>query len=413
MIPARRIFSCIACIALALLLSASAMAQSGSVKQQQAEQQSRKARLEREIAIIQQQLKDNAGKSANALNNLTLVRKKVANRKALLSDSEKELRALDDSIAVREKQIAAMQARMDTMTYYYGRLVRNAYKNRDSRAWFMYILASRGVGQMARRYGYLRNLSGTMNDRAKEIAAARTELEAQLSAQKAQRARADELRKARQADLASMRSEEKEAEGLVSSLSREKSKYQKQLASKKRQVEDLNREIQKLIAGELGGSKSSKGSTAKTTGGKKTSKAIDEKLAAEFAANKGKLPWPCEGTVVEGFGQHAHPVYTSIMMPFNNGVNLAVPRGTKVQAVFNGEVRKVIVMPGYNKCVLVQHGGYFTFYCKLGSVSVKAGDKVKTGQVLGTVDTIDGQTQLHFQLWQNTKPQNPELWLKP
>ena len=51
----------------------------------------------------------------------------------------------------------------------------------------------------------------------------------------------------------------------------------------------------------------------------------------------------------------------------------------------------IVVMPGYNKCVLVQHGNYFSFYCKLGTVSVKAGDKVKTGQVVGTVDTIGAE----------------------
>ena len=61
----------------------------------------------------------------------------------------------------------------------------------------------------------------------------------------------------------------------------------------------------------------------------------------------------------------------------------------------------------------MQHGNYFSFYCKLGSVSVKPGEKVKTGQVLGTVDTIAGETALHFQIWEGRSPQNPELWLRP
>ena len=69
-------------------------------------------------------------------------------------------------------------------------------------------------------------------------------------------------------------------------------------------------------------------------------------------------------------------------------------------------------MPGYNKCVLIQHGNYFTFYCKLASTDVKPGDKVVIGQQIGTVDTINGQTQLHFQVWVNNKPQDPETWLK-
>ncbi|MBQ3917513.1 MAG: M23 family metallopeptidase, partial [Bacteroidales bacterium] len=112
------------------------------------------------------------------------------------------------------------------------------------------------------------------------------------------------------------------------------------------------------------------------------------------------------------FGQHYHPVYKNVKLPFNNGIGIALAPGTKVQAVFDGVVKQIVVMPGYNQCVLVQHGTYFSFYCKLSSVNVKSGDKVKTGQVIGTVDTIAGETQLHFQIWNKTTPQNPELWLK-
>ena len=64
-------------------------------------------------------------------------------------------------------------------------------------------------------------------------------------------------------------------------------------------------------------------------------------------------------------------------------MTIALAAGTEIKAVFDGDVKQIVVMPGYNKCVLVQHGNYFSFYCKLGTVSVKAGDKVKTGQVVG------------------------------
>ena len=60
----------------------------------------------------------------------------------------------------------------------------------------------------------------------------------------------------------------------------------------------------------------------------------------------------------------------------------------------------------------LQHGEFFTFYCKLGSVSVKAGQKISTGQTIGKVETINGETVLHFQLWEDRTPQDPELWLR-
>ena len=116
--------------------------------------------------------------------------------------------------------------------------------------------------------------------------------------------------------------------------------------------------------------------------------------------------------VVDSFGEHYHPVYTNVKMPFNNGINIAVSKNTAAKAVFDDTVKNIMVMAGYNQCVLVQHGGYFTFYCKLASVNVKAGDKVKTGDVIGRVDTISGETQLHFELWEGRYPCDPEVWLK-
>ena len=41
-------------------------------------------------------------------------------------------------------------------------------------------------------------------------------------------------------------------------------------------------------------------------------------------------------------------------------------------------------------------------------------DQIKTEQVLGTVDTIAGETVFHFEIWDDrTIPQDPERWLRP
>lgn len=312
---------------------------------------------------------------------------------------------MNDSISACQRKIDRTRERLDTLTLYYGRLVRNAYKNRDARVWYMYILASQNIGQASRRYGYLRNLSNQMNVQARKIQEVKARLEQDLETMNQLKAKASELKDARVAELKSLETEEGQARKLVSRLQNEKSKYTQQLKTKKQQVEALNREIEKMINSAMAGGKTD----SKT---KKPKAPIDYKLAGEFEANKGKLPWPAEGPVLDRFGQHNHPVYTNLVLPFNNGMNIGLARNAKVCAVFDGEVKKVIIMPGYNKCVLVQHGSYFTFYCKLGNVSVKAGQKVKTGQEIGNVDTIDGQTQLHFQLWKGNKPQNPEPWLR-
>ena len=371
-------------------------------------QESRKAQLEKEIAAINRQLKDNARSSSRALTDLSLVRRKIAARQELIAESDREIRALDDSMRVRQREIDRLQARHDTLSLYYNRLVRGAYKNRDSRLWYMYILSSENIGQAVRRFGYLKGLSRNMSEQAKRIqeAAAALELEKERLAGLKEEAKA--VRKQRQADVDALRGEEGESASLVARLEKDRKKYQADLRKKNREVEALNREIAEIIRKATAKPRSGKTSP----GGKTTSTAVDEALSNNFASNKGRLPWPVEGTVIESYGQHYHPVYKNVKMPFNNGVTLAVSRGAQAHAVFDGTVAQVVVIPGYNQCVLVRHGSYFTFYCKLKAVTVKAGDKVKTGQVLGTVDTLSGEDQFHFQLWQERSPQNPENWLK-
>jgi septal ring factor EnvC (AmiA/AmiB activator) len=377
-------------------------ASAGAYAQDTRAQEAKKARLEREIEILDKQLKENASRSNAMLSNLTLIRKKVANRKALVAESDRQIQKLSDDIYLKQRQINRMQARVDTLTNHYSRLVVSAYKNRDSRIWYMYMLASENLGQAFRRYSYFKNLSSQMNDEARKIKAAQEELVKEREALALMKKDAQEIKNARVKDLEALRSEEAQADKVVRNLQKNKKTYQSQLASKKKQIAALNKEIERIVASAMGtGSSSSKKSAP-----------VDYKLAEEFSKNKGKLPWPADGPVVGRFGRQFHPVFKNLELPPNNGIDIAVAKGTDVKAVFKGVVKQVFVMPGYNQCVLISHGNYFTFYCKLKTVNVKAGDKVATGETVGKVDTINGDTQLHFEVWQNTKPQNPETWLR-
>lgn len=397
----KRLKHIITVIFLLIFASAAASAQDTKAYEQ------KKARLEREIAIIDRQLAENSSRSSSLMADLFLIRKNVANRKALVAESDKRIKDLNNQIYLTQKQINKMQARIDTLSAHYSKLLVSAYKNRDAKVWYMYMFASENLGQAFRRFGYFRNLSSQLNSDAERIRQEKAVLEEEKAKLGKMKAEAEVIRKERAAELSRLSKEEKKADGVVRQLKKDRKKYQNQLAAKRKEVNALNREIERLIAEAMGGG-------SKTSSANKTRKraTVDMKLDAEFAKNKGKLPWPADGPIVGRFGKHYHPVYKNLELPHNNGVDIALSKGTEIVAILDGVVTQVITMPGYNQCVLLQHGNYFTFYCKLGQVSVKIGDKVKTGQTLGVVDTINGQTQLHFQVWQGGKPQNPEAWLK-
>ena len=400
-----RKFLCI--LALALVCALPAAGQKTSMKKLE----SQRAQLEKDIALLNRKLEQNSKNKSAALSSLSLLRSKIKAREKLITGCDQTLAVLDDSIAVVQKEMNRLQQRHDTLSYYYSRLIRGAYKNRDSRLWYMYILSSESIGQGLKRAGYLRGMSAQLSTQALRI----RETSARLAVEKE---RLDGLRKEEAAmrkkvvgERSRLRGEEADANKLVNQLSKDRKKFQRELQEKNRQKEALNRKIADLIRQES--QKASKGASGKkSSGGKTTSTAVDTKLSNEFAANKGRLPWPVEGAIVEHFGKHHHPVYTNVELPQNNGVTLAVRPGAQAKAVFNGKVTQIVVLPGYNQCVLVNHGTYFTLYSKLRSVSVKVGENVTTGQVVGTVDTIGGEDLFHFELWKGSTPQNPEGWLR-
>ena len=72
-------------------------------------------------------------------------------------------------------------------------------------------------------------------------------------------------------------------------------------------------------------------------------------------------------------------------------------------------------MPGYNTIVMIRHGNYLTIYANLGSISIKKGDKVSQGQVIGKVftDTDDkSRSILHFEVRNERSKEDPQIWLK-
>ena len=353
--------------------------------------EARKAQLEREIAELNRQIRGLAGKKESAMSELELTRSKISARKELITETENIIHALDDSVKVREQEAERLARRRDTLSMHYSRLVRSAYVNRDSRVWYMYILASDNLGQAMRRYAYLRGFARNLNAQATKIAEVTASLEEEMLRIRELRADAEAQRSALMEGYAALKVEEAQSQRLLNSIERDRARWERSIREKNEQITALNRAIAEEIR------------RASSAG----SRTVDTALSADFASNKGRLPWPARGAVVEPFGQNPHPVYQNVVMPFNNGITMAVAEGTAAKAVFNGTVTRVAVIPGFNQCVLVQHGNYFTLYSKLKSVNVSKGDHVETGQTIGIVETVGGESRLHFELWEGRSPQNP------
>jgi septal ring factor EnvC (AmiA/AmiB activator) len=380
---------------LALLLATTASGQDVS------KQNERKRQIEEEISFIDNQLKSIAGKQKATTEQLTLIRKRVTNRQTLIRDLDQKIAIVNDEMTTKQREINRLQKELDTLKIYYEKLIYNTYKNRDTRVWFMYLLSSESVGQGYRRFSYLKSLAGEVNTQADKMREKQEELQAEREKLAMIKAQAQVAKAEREEEYRKLVAEEKQSQEDMKRLARSEKQYRNELAAKRKEIARLDQEIRSLLKATV---------SAKN---KKDQTKVDVALSGQFALNKGKLPWPVkQGVVSERFGVHNHPVYKNLKLPDNPGISFSTTKGADVFCVFDGEVRKVFFMPGYSQCVLVQHGEYFTLYCKLSKISVKNGQKVKTGEKLGSLE-IDGNTSsLHFQLWKGTDKQDPEKWLR-
>ena len=140
----------------------------------------------------------------------------------------------------------------------------------------------------------------------------------------------------------------------------------------------------------------------------------EEPAGAGFGGLRGRLGWPVNGQVVGEFGAQVHPRFGT--KTFRSGIDIAVPEGTGIVAVYPGHVVYTGWFRGYGNLIIVDHGGdYFTLYAHAAEIRVTEGDEVRQGQTIGTVGetgSLQGP-RLYFEVRHQGRPQDPAQWLRP
>ena len=115
--------------------------------------------------------------------------------------------------------------------------------------------------------------------------------------------------------------------------------------------------------------------------------------------------------VTSGFGMRYHPILKTLRR--HTGVDITAPRGTPVYATADGVVSWKQTYEGYGISVLINHGfSYETLYAHLSKKTVRPGQKVKRGDLIGYVGNtgLSIGPHLHYEVWKNGIPVNPVFY---
>ncbi len=113
--------------------------------------------------------------------------------------------------------------------------------------------------------------------------------------------------------------------------------------------------------------------------------------------------------IASGFGYRVDPIYKTRKM--HKGLDFSAPKGTKIYATGDGVIQMVKRDRwGYGTHIIIDHGyGYTTLYGHMSKASVKKGENVKRGQVIGLVGSTGKSTgpHLHYEVAKNGVQVNP------
>jgi len=115
--------------------------------------------------------------------------------------------------------------------------------------------------------------------------------------------------------------------------------------------------------------------------------------------------------VISGFGMRIHPILK--ISRKHEGVDIAAPKGTPVYATADGIVSRKQSSASYGMYVILEHGYSFeTVYAHLSKKTVKPGQKVKRGELIGYVGNtgLALGTHLHYEVWKNGRPVDPVFY---
>jgi hypothetical protein len=110
---------------------------------------------------------------------------------------------------------------------------------------------------------------------------------------------------------------------------------------------------------------------------------------------QGSFIMPCEGKIFPNFGQRR--IYNNVPRSIHSGVDIAVPAGQPIKAANSGRVVLASSLYFSGKTVILDHGlGLFSLYCHLSKITVKRGEEVTKGELIGLAGSTGLSTGPHL-----------------
>ena len=371
----------------------------------------RRGALQRQISESEKLLQSTRKDVGSQLQGLATLTGQMEERRRYIIALNRDLETIDHELSALDRRTKALQRDLKEKREEYATSVRYLQTHSSIQDKLLFIFSAESLAQTYRRLRYVREFAAYQQRQGEEIIKRQKEVDRQRAELLQLREAKGKLLKERQQEMAKLQAQEKEKTALVDDLRRRQNDLQRELKKQRREAQQLNDRIDRLIAEEIEKARrraeaearrkakeeeaerrkraeAQAKAAATATPAPAPSKAApvetytmdkaDRQLSGSFASNRGKLPAPITGPylIVSHYGRYN--VLRNVQLD-NKGIDLQGRPGARAQAVFDGKVAAVFQLNGLFN-VLVRHGAYISVYCNLSRATVKAGDAVKTRQ---------------------------------
>lgn len=405
------------------------------------ELEGKRGALQKQIAETESILQNTKKDVGSQLNGLAALTGQIEERKRYILAINNDVETIERELVSLNRQLNSLEKDLKEKKKKYEASVQYLYKNKSIEEKLMFIFSAKNLGQTYRRMRYVREYATYQRLQGEEILKKQEQIRKKKAERQQVKAAKEGLLKERENEKAKLEAQEKEKRTLVANLQKKQKGLQSEVNKKRREANQLNARIDRLIAEEIERARkraaeearreaaarkkadtNGKGASKTGTAAKPKSEPLDaftmskadRELSGSFVANRGKLPMPISGPyiITSRYGQYSVEGPRNVKLD-NKGIDIQGKPGAQARAIFDGKVAAVFQLNGLFN-VLIRHGNYISVYCNLSSASVKSGDTVSTKQSIGQIfsDGADnGRTVLHFQLRREKEKLNPEPWL--
>ena len=329
-----------------------------------------------------------------------------------LSNLDQQRTATVRLVRELDRQIGGLSTQLDTITFelvlaedavtekevVLTRRVTEIYK-RGSLWPFQVLLAAESFGDLLSRYKYLYLVSRQDRRIVQDI----RHLQSQIAAQRRDlldiRTEVNNQRLERDRELQQFANLERQTRRTLANMQRSQEEASTRIETLSRDEERINASITAL-------------ERARRASGDVTASTLS-------TLDMGALEWPVEGEVLYRVGTERFTDGTRLV---NQGLGIQAPVGTPVRVVRSGRVVWAANYGTYGPSVWVSHGGgYYTLYLYLSRITVRDGQEVRDGDIVGESggENSDHGPHVEFQLRQTPPdadtpiPLDPLNWLVP